>query len=82
MEELNNLSPLEDVIDREEERRIYVELNKIDGLHEYLKAIMSRDLRLHFSCNKEQQDLVRGGYFRIEYLAKLLKKYSNIDKVK
>lgn len=76
--DINELNPLEEV-DKKEEQRIFTELNKIDGLSEYLRTVMSRDLRLHFSCPKDQQDLVRGGYYRTENFMKLMRKYSLVD---
>ncbi len=77
---MEDLNPLEDIIDKDEEKKIFTELNKIEGLHEYLRCLMSRDLKLHFSCKKEQQDIVRGAYHRTEYLINLMKKYSSVDK--
>ncbi len=76
---MEDLNPLEEIIDKDEEARILRELYMIDGLHEYLRTLLARDIRLHFTCPKEQQDLVRGAYFRTEYLAKLIKKQSLVD---
>ena len=73
-EEYKNLNPIEDLIDKDEEKRIFIELSKIDGIHEYLKALMNRDMRLHFQSKKEDQDMVRGAFYRTEYL---LKKVNN-----
>ena len=76
---MDNINPLEEVINKEEERLILIELSKIEGLQEYLRALLARDMRLHFTSAKEQQDLIRGAYFRTEWLAKKVKEHS-VDK--
>ena len=73
---MDELNPIEDIIEKEEETRIFTELAKIDGLHEYLRALMSRDIKFHFVCKPEQQDLTRGAYFRTEWLSKKVKQHS------
>jgi len=77
MEEIN---PIEEVINKDEEKLILTEMAKIEGLQEYLRALMARDMRLHFTCQTEQQDLVRGAYFRTEWLGKQIAKHSVVDK--
>jgi len=77
--EYKDLNPIEEIIDTDDEVRIFRELAQIEGLHEYLRAVMARDIRNHFSCQKEQQDLVRGGYYRAEWFAKKIKS-NTIDK--
>ncbi|MFW9881114.1 MAG: hypothetical protein ACFFG0_49255 [Candidatus Thorarchaeota archaeon] len=74
MEEIN---PIEELVNKEEEKLILQELSKIEGLQEWLRAIMARDMRFHFTCSKEQQDLARGAYYRTEWLSK---KIASIDK--
>ncbi len=76
MEELEHLQPIGSSIDKDEEARIWSEISKIDGISEYLRELMAADLRLHFSCNKAEQDIVRGGYFRVQHFLKLLKQNS------
>lgn len=73
---MENINPIEDVINKEDEALILKELGKIDGLHEYLRGLMARDMRLHFTSSKEQQDLIRGAYFRTEWLAKKISQAS------
>lgn len=73
---MEDINPLEEIIEKEEQRKILIELSKIDGLQEFLRTLMARDMRLHFTCPKEQQDLARGAYFRTEYLAKMIKQHS------
>jgi hypothetical protein len=68
-----NINPIEDIVDKEDEKRIFSELAKIDGLHEYLRALMARDMRFHFNCKKEEQDLTRGAFYRTEWLSKKIK---------
>lgn len=75
-QEYKDLNPIEEIIDKDDENRILSDLAKIDGLHEYLRALLARDLRNHFNCQKAEQDLVRGGYFRTEWLAKKIKSHS------
>lgn len=74
------INPLEDLIDVDDEKRIFTELSQIDGLQEYLRALLAKDMRQHFTCEKQHQDMVRGAYFRTEYISKKIKKYSSLDK--
>ena len=74
------INPIEDVINKEDEKLILTELSKIDGLQEYFRALLARDIRLHFTCPKDQQDLVRGAYFRTEWLSKKISQHSLVDK--
>ncbi len=76
---MNDINPIEDVINKDEEEMILNELSKVEGLQEYLRALMAKDIRLHFTCPKEQQDLVRGAYYRMEWLSKKIAKKSSVD---
>lgn len=78
--EYKDINPLEELIDKDEEARIFSEMSVIDGIQEYFRAVMARDLRNHFSCIKEQQDIVRGAEQRTEWFAKMVKKHSSVDK--
>lgn len=80
MENYADLNPKEDELDKEEESRIWKEISKIDGASEYFRNLMSRDMKFHFVSAKEQQDLIRGGFYRTEYFSNQLKKNSGIDK--
>lgn len=75
------INPIEEVINKDEEKLILTEMAKIEGIQEYLRAIMARDMRLHFTCPSNQQDLTRGAYYRTEWLAKKIKEHS-VDKDK
>lgn len=81
MNNYTDLDPKEDEVDKQDEIRIWQEIGKIDGASEYFRTLMSRDMKLHFVCPKEQQDLVRGGFYRTEYFANQLKKNSTLDRV-
>lgn len=70
------INPIEEIISKEEEAIILREMGKIEGVQEYFRALMARDMRLHFTCPKDQQDLTRGAYFRTEWLGKQIAKYS------
>lgn len=74
-----DINPIKEIINKDEEKIILTELSKIEGLQEYLRAIMARDMRLHFTCPKTEQDIVRGGFYRIEWLSKKIKSI-NVDK--
>ena len=76
---MEDINPIEEVIDKDDEARIWAEIQKIDGISEYLRALMARDMRLHFTAKKEEQDLIRGAYFRMEYF---LKKLRTVDLTK
>lgn len=80
MKEYEDLNPKTDEIDKDDEARIWKEISKIDGVAEYFRFMMSRDMKLHFMAPKEQQDLVRGAFYRTEYFSKLMKKNSVLDK--
>lgn len=77
MEDLKELDPINDIIDTDEEARIFSEMAKIEGLSEYLRLVMSRDIKLHFNTPTNQQDLVKGGFYRTKDFAKKLAVASN-----
>jgi len=79
MNNYEDLYPTENLVEKEQEDLICKELSKIDGLHEYFRALMNRDMKLHFTCTKDQQDLARGAFYRMEYLSKKIKAQS-LDK--
>lgn len=76
-EDLKELNPLEDSIDPMFEAQIFSEMSKIEGIAEYFRLCMSRDVALHFNTQADQQDIVKGSYFRIKDFAKKLKKASD-----
>lgn len=80
MEEYKDLNPAEDEVDRDDEARIWNQVSSIDGASEYFRMLLSRDMKTHFNTPKEQQDLVRGAFYRTEYFSKLMKKNASIDK--
>jgi hypothetical protein len=82
MDEFENLNPITDIIDHEEEARIFSEIAKIDGVAKYFRSLMAQDMRLHFETDKNSQDLIRGAYFRTKHFAKLLKTNSLKDLTK
>lgn len=82
MDNYTELNPREDEINKEDEARVWEEIGKIDGVGEYLRSVLSRDMKFHFTCPKDQQDMVRGAFYRTEYFSKLLKKHSVVDKTK
>lgn len=63
-------------MEKEEQEIIFKEMAKIDGIQELFKSLMDKDIKLHFNCKPEEQDLVRGSYYRTEYLLKKVKAYS------
>jgi hypothetical protein len=74
MEEIN---PIEEIINKDEEEIILKELGKIEGLQEYLRAVLARDMRMHFAAqNPKEQDMIKGAYFRTEWLKKKIANYS------
>lgn len=78
MEEINIL---DNVIDKAEEKLIFTELAKIEGIQDYLKAVMANDIKRHFVSPKEQQDYIHGGYDRLMQFLIKIQKSSSIDKV-
>lgn len=79
MQEYQDLNPKEDEIDKTAEARIWDEISAIDGASEYFREMLSLDMKRHFLCPKEQQDIVRGAFYRTEYFSKMLKKNSSVD---
>ncbi len=75
---LEQLNPIEDVVIKEDEKRIFAEIAKIDGISELFRAYMSRDIKVHFNAQKDQQDLARGAFYRMEYLLNRITKNSDI----
>lgn len=80
MKDYTDLIPTEDDLDKKEEARIWAEISQIEGVSEYLRQMKSRDMKLHFSCPKDQQDMVHGAFYRTEYFLNMLKKNSGVDK--
>lgn len=78
-EEYKDLNPAEDELDKLEEANIWKEIAKIEGVSEYFRLLLSRDMRTYFNTPKEQQDLVKGAFYRTEYFSKLLKKNNSVD---
>lgn len=75
---LKQLNPIEDIVLKEDEKRIFAEIAKIDGVSELFRAYMSRDIKVHFNAQKDQQDLARGAFYRMEYLLNRINKSSDI----
>ncbi len=76
-EDLNPLDNIDDVIEKKEQERIFNEMSKIDGLHELFRAMMARDMRMHFNvATDKERDMCRGAFSRMEYLAKRVKNTS------
>lgn len=74
MEELIDINPIDEIFDKELEARVMKELAKVEELQEYLRMVMARDLRQHFTVKKEQQDIVRGAFYRTQHFSKLIAK--------
>lgn len=74
------LNPLADGVDKEEEAFFYGELAKIDGLTDFLRKIMSNDMKLHFICPPTQQDLTKGAFYRTRDMLKKIVEQMNKNK--
>lgn len=72
---------LENVIDKEEEKIIFIELSKIEGIQDYLKAVMAADIKKYFVAQPGQHDYIKGGYDRLMQFLMKIQKSSSIDKV-
>lgn len=68
-------------VDREHEKLIYADLFEIEGIQEYLKAIMAADIKRHFVAPKEQQEYIKGSYDRTMQMLLKIKKSSPVDKI-
>lgn len=82
MENYKDLNPIEDIIDKEEENRIFTEMARVDGLQEYFRLLMSRDMKMNFSAlTSKEQDMCHGAFYRMEWLSKKLKSNSLDNKL-
>lgn len=62
-------------ISREEEFVIFEQMNKIEGLDDYLRNTMSKDVKRYFQASSEKErEQVRGAYARALYFRGLLHK--------
>lgn len=61
-------SPLDTVIDKDQEALIFKDVANIDGFMEYLRDTMSLDIKRYFSSPEEQHKLIMGSYYRTKYL--------------
>lgn len=71
---------LENIIDKDEEKIIFTELTKIEGIQDYLKAVMANDIKRYFVAPKEQQEYIKGGYDRMMQFLVKIQKSSLVDK--
>ena len=68
------LAVFDNNIDKKEEAKIFEAIANIEGITEYFKATLSADIKRHFTCAKEQQNIVEGAYSRTMYFYKLIMK--------
>jgi GTP1/Obg family GTP-binding protein len=64
-------------IDNEAFKECLSDVSKIDDFRDYLRETMAMDIKRFFNTPKEQQDLVKGAFYRTQYLYQLLKKISD-----
>lgn len=89
MEELSSLciktlGPLftNERLTRHEEFELFEKMSAIDGIEEYLRDMMSRDLKRYFAATKDQQDQIRGAYMRAMYFRAMLNRKNADDDLK
>jgi hypothetical protein len=82
MDEKEQLDYLMDnKIDEADEQELYDKLAKVDGIIEYLKKTMAKDIQRYFSYTPEQQPMIRGSYLRTEhFLRKIVEAKRNKEK--
>lgn len=73
-ENLKELELMDNKIDKEDERLMFVDLFKVEGLQTYLKALMAADIKRYFTATPEQQERIKGNYDRaMQFLIKIQK---------
>jgi len=69
------------IIDPELEKKIFQEMKAIDGLTNYLQALMNKDIVRYFSAQEENaRDLTRGAFLRTLHFKKKMKAKPKLDK--
>lgn len=76
---MEDINILDNIIDKQEEKLIFVELAKIEGIQDYLKAVMAADIKRYFVANKEQHEYIKGGYDRLMQFLMKIQKSSMVD---
>jgi len=70
------------IIDKKLEDKIFQELKNIDGLPNYLQAMLNKDIIRYFSAQEDNsRDLIRGAFVRTLYLKKRIKSKDKLDKI-
>ena len=63
--EVNEDDIFDNETDKEEEKRIFSEMANIDGIHEYYKKVMAKDMIRYFNAQLgPQMPEIRGAYKR------------------
>ena len=70
---------VDNTIDKEQEKLIFKELFQIEGIQNYLKAVMAADIKRFFVAPQEQQNYIKGGYDRMMQMLMKIQKASPID---
>ncbi len=74
--------PTEYSIDKGQEDKLFTSLSGVDGLAEYLKATMAKDIQRDFGSTQEQRALIHGAFARTSYfMSRLVKSNENSNRV-
>lgn len=73
-------NPLELEYSSEDAIRIFTEMKKIDGVNEFFRAVMGRDMRLHWMADGDiKRSNIQGHYAAFAWMRSMMK---NIDQQK
>lgn len=69
-------------ISAKEEIHIFSDLAKVDGIREYLKATMAKDMQRYFAApDQKSRDVIQGAFARTSYLRGKLKEVNKPKEV-
>jgi len=68
-------------VDNTKYKDMFKEINEVDEFKYYLKEAMELDVKRYFTASKEQQDLIKGAFYRTQYLYNLIVKF-NTERIK
>lgn len=66
--------PTEYTLEKKQEDLFFKDLSRVEGVQEYLRATMARDMQRDFAATNEQRPIIRGAFARTAYLRSRLSK--------
>lgn len=60
--------PTEYTIEKKQEEAFFNDLSRVDGVREFLKATMAKDMQRDFGATPDQRQIIRGAFARTAYI--------------